>query len=98
MPEELNRLWEDDAHWRAGIYRCAADPRVVVRGTGTRLYTVNFGHPRRAWAWILGGLLFMTAATIVPIVLHAPDWALLPSVGAALVVLFGAHWWVANRE
>jgi len=47
--EEIDRLWNDPANWATGVYRCAADPRVVVpKRTQAMGWTINFAHP---WAW-----------------------------------------------
>ena len=51
--EQLEAFWRDPANWRGGLYRCAADPRVIVpkrvKSTG---WTINFAH-RSAWSVLL---------------------------------------------
>jgi hypothetical protein len=53
--EELIQLWQDPQHWRGGLYRCAADPRVIVpTSIPTGGWTVNFAHRQQAvWAILL---------------------------------------------
>ena len=49
----------DPANWKGRIYRCAADPRVIVpkryRWAG---WTINFAH-RSAWPVLLAMLLLL---------------------------------------
>jgi len=45
--EDLERLWNDPAHWTLFGYNCPQDPRVVVpkrmRAMG---WTINWAHPK----------------------------------------------------
>lgn len=51
--DEIERLWNDPANWATGVYRCAADPRVVVpKRTKAMGWTINFAHPM-AWPVIV---------------------------------------------
>jgi uncharacterized membrane protein len=69
MSEELDRMWGEDDNWSGFMYRCADDPRVVVRGHGTTLFTYNFAHPFAAWGILFGSLAISLASIFVPIVL-----------------------------
>lgn len=66
--EQLEVFWRDPANWKFGIYRCAADPRVIVpKRIKSMGWTVNFSH-RFAWPTLLlivlliGGPLAILAA------------------------------------
>jgi hypothetical protein len=63
---ELERLWHDPRHWVApGIYRCAADPRIIVpkqwRWMG---WTLNFAH-RSAWLVLLGAMALLVGPVLI---------------------------------
>ncbi len=51
-PEQIDRLWKDDANWTWGvIYRCREDPRVIVpRRWRWGGWTLNFSHPKAGLA------------------------------------------------
>jgi uncharacterized membrane protein len=64
--EELDRLWRDPRRWSAiGIYRCPADPRVIVpkraRWAG---WTLNFARPA-VWPVLLGSVLLAAGPTVL---------------------------------
>jgi hypothetical protein len=77
--EQLENFWRDPANWRGGIYRCAADPRVIVSKRIKWMgWTINFAH-RSAWPVLLVMLLML-----------AGPYSLLVSGGMANArVLFG---------
>jgi uncharacterized membrane protein len=59
---ELAELRANPANWsRFGIYRCAADPRFMVRDRLGLGWTLNMAHPRAQQAiWsVLFGVLAM---------------------------------------
>ena len=57
--EQLEGFWRDPANWRLGIYRCAADPRVIVPKRAKWMgWTVNFAH-RSAWPVLLAMVLLV---------------------------------------
>jgi hypothetical protein len=98
---ELEQLWKDPRHWTAGvIYRCAADPRVIVpkqRRWGG--WTLNFAH-QSAWLVLLGAVAVAVAPTLVVV---ATGYGGVPAVLAAVtlstVVLgFGAAWASGRRR
>lgn len=75
-PEELNLLWSEPAHWtRTGLYRCAADPRVVVLKRSGGGCTVNVAHPR-AWLVFAAVVCFALIPVVAKLLLgaRAPDW------------------------
>ncbi len=44
--DEAEVLRADDRHWTLGVlYKCQADPRVIVRHRALPGWTWNFGHP-----------------------------------------------------
>ena len=63
-PRTRDQLWRDPQHWdRLSVYRCPADPRLLVparRGLG---WTVNMAHRRAQLAlWgVLGAVLALVA-------------------------------------
>lgn len=64
--QELDRLWADPQYWTPwGIYRCPADPRLIVpkrvRWAG---WTLNFAH-RSAWVVLAGSLLLAAGPTLL---------------------------------
>jgi hypothetical protein len=99
---ELERLWQDLRHWtRPGVYRCAADPRVIVpkqwRWMG---WTLNFAH-RSARLVLLAA--FAIAVGPVLIIVAAADRpgaaAVLGAVALSVVVLcLGAAWESERRR
>jgi len=67
--EQLEGFWRDPANWRRGIYRCAADPRVIVpKRVPWMGWTINFAH-RSAWPVLLAVFLLLAG----PYLLLAPD-------------------------
>ncbi|MEM7391849.1 MAG: DUF5808 domain-containing protein [Verrucomicrobiota bacterium] len=43
---DVDAFWNDRAHWTFGVYRCKAEPRIVVpKRTPWMGWTVNFAHP-----------------------------------------------------
>ena len=60
MSEKLDQLWNDEANWGGGMYRCKEDPRLIVRGHGATLYTVNAAHGA-AWAVLVASLILIAA-------------------------------------
>jgi uncharacterized membrane protein len=52
--ERLDQLWNDPVHWnRDGSYKCAADPRLLVRARRGVGLTLNMSHPRANFAMLL---------------------------------------------
>jgi hypothetical protein len=97
---ELERLWEDPQYWKPpGIYRCAADPRLVVpkrrRWAG---WTLNFAH-RTAWLLLLGSIVIAVGPLLV-ILMAGPvsGTTLLGAVGGSLVVLSLLSVWESERR
>ena len=77
--DTLDRLWSDPVNWTpSGVYRCAADPRLMVikrEGVG---YTINTAH-RRSW-FLLGALVVVSMAPLflnLALGRRAPSWLLL---------------------
>lgn len=98
MSEELDRFWNDDDNWLGFMYRCAEDPRVVVRGHGTTLFTYNFAHPLAAWSILLGSIVLSVASVFVPMALGAGRvYATYGPIGAIALVL-GFHAWLLSRN
>lgn len=97
---ELDRLWSDPAHWtQGGLYRCAADPRLMVLKRVGVGYTINVAHPR-SW-FVLIGLL---AVTLAPLILNialgrdAPGWLLLVTLLWPLTVVVITLVWLSRRD
>ena len=97
---ELDRLWSDPAHWtRGGLYRCAADPRLMVLKRVGVGYTINVAH-QRSW-FVLIGLL---AVTLAPLILNialgrdAPGWLLLVTLLWPLTVVVITLVWLSRRH
>jgi uncharacterized protein DUF5808 len=59
-------LWKNPAHWTAFGYRCKDDPRVIVPKRNTSMgWTVNWAHPRAAWAMIALSVLGLWPMLVV---------------------------------
>jgi uncharacterized membrane protein len=71
MSADLDALWKDESHWSWGQYKCEEDPRLVVRGRGTTLYTVNMAHPAAVQVTLIT-MALLSASVIVPVLLGAP--------------------------
>jgi uncharacterized membrane protein len=96
---ELERLWQDPRHWtRPGIYRCAADPRLIVpkrrRWAG---WTLNFAH-RTAWVVLLGSIVVAVGPVLVILAVgRVTASAMLGAIGASVVVLSLGSAWESER-
>ena len=92
---ELEELWQDPRHWTADIiYRCAADPRVIVpRRWRWGGWTLNFAH-RSAWLVLLGAMVIAVAPALIVVAAgYANTLTVLAAVALSIVVLcFGAAW------
>jgi hypothetical protein len=99
-PDELDRFWSDPAHWtRGGLYRCAADPRLMVLKRFGVGYTINIAH-QRAWFVLIGLLAVTIAPLIVNVALgsEAPGWLLLVTLLWPLTVAVIALLWLSRRD
>ncbi len=65
--EELDKLWADPANWSFWSYRCAQDPRIIVKKRTKLGWTINFGHPRAIVALVGMVLLGLIAPGCVMI-------------------------------
>lgn len=90
MSEELERLLNNEANWSAGMYRCAADPRVVVRGRGLTLFTYNFAHARAAWT-TLGVTMVVLVVVPLMLVFFGSLMLIVPAECALLLATFFVH-------
>jgi hypothetical protein len=64
--DEIQKMWEDPKNWKylgAG-YFCPDDPRVVVPKRNMFGWTVNFGHPRKAWLNIIYSVFITPLAAV----------------------------------
>jgi len=99
--EELDRLWADPAHWtHGGIYRCAADPRLMVlKRAGGVGYTINVAH-RRAW-FVLAALVVVSMAPLVVYLVlgrRAPDWLFLATLFWPITLAVVTLMWLSRRD
>src|SRR6266566_6905874 len=97
--EQLENFWRDPANWKWGIYRCAADPRVIVpKRIKSMGWTINFAH-RCAWPALL--LIMLLAAGPLSVLAFAgkvntPVWFAAVVVDVALVCL--VCWYYASPK
>jgi uncharacterized membrane protein len=97
---ELERLWQDPQYWTPpGIYRCPADPRLVVpkrrRWAG---WTINFAH-RGSWLVLLGSIVVAAGPILVVLALGRPSVStLFATVSASVLVLSLASAWESERR
>jgi hypothetical protein len=98
--DELDRLWSDPAHWtRGGLYRCDADPRLMVLKRVGVGYTINIAH-QRSWFVLIGLLAIAMAPLILNIALgrDAPGWLLLVTLLWPLTVALITLVWLSRRD
>jgi hypothetical protein len=95
--EQLEKFWRDPANWKRGIYRCAADPRVIVpKRIKWMGWTVNFSH-RYAWPSLLLIIALMAGPLVILAVkgfANTPVWFVALVVEVALLCL--VCWYCAS--
>ena len=99
-PDELDRFWSDPAHWtRGGLYRCAADPRLMVLKRVGVGYTINIAH---RWSWFV--LIGLLGVAMAPLILNialgrdAPGWLLVVTLLWPLTVAVITLVWLSRRD
>ncbi len=98
--DELARLWADPNHWTPpGIYRCAADPRVIVpKRRPWAGWTINFAHPA-AWPVLVLAVLVAVGPPLLLVVLgKVTALRVIFAVAVSLLVLIGGSTWESSRE
>ena len=98
--DALGRLWSDPANWTSGgLYRCAADPRLMVLKRVGVGYTINIAH-QRSWFVLIGLLAVAMAPLILNISLgsDAPGWLLLVTLLWPLTVAVITLVWFSRRD
>jgi uncharacterized membrane protein len=96
---ELERLWQDPRNWTPpGIYRSAADPRLIVpkrrRWAG---WTLNFGH-RAAWLVLLGSIVIAVGPVLLVLALGRVSAAtVVGAIAASVLVLSVGSAWESER-
>jgi len=61
--DDLESLSRDPAHWNRGSYRCADDPRLLVRNPAGLGWTLNMAHTKAQlviWSVLAGVVAFVT--------------------------------------
>jgi uncharacterized protein DUF5808 len=97
---ELERLWQDPRYWSPpGIYRCAADPRVIVpkrrRWAG---WTLNFAH-RAAWLVLVGSVAVAVGPAVIILATgHVGTADVLGAVAVSVLVLSLGSAWESERR
>ncbi|MGH7498255.1 MAG: DUF5808 domain-containing protein [Gemmatimonadales bacterium] len=97
---EFERLWSDPSHWTPpGIYKCVADPRLIVpkrrRWAG---WTLNFAH-RGAWLVLLGMVVIAAGPAVGLLVLRRPDpGVILLGIGGSILVIIALSAWESERR
>ena len=93
--QQLAELWLDAGHWRAGIYRCAEDPRVVVpRRIPWTGYSLNFAHGS-AIPVLIGILATVGAPFLLLAVVEYPAsliWVSAAFTAAVAILTLACHW------
>lgn len=98
--EELAVLWSEPAHWtRAGLYRCAADPRLIVLKRDGGGWTLNAAH-RRAWLALAAVVAIALTPLAVKLVLgpRAPGWLFAATLLVPIAVAVASTVWVGHRD
>ena len=97
--EQLENFWRDPANWKSGIYRCPADPRVIVpKRIKWMGWTVNFSH-RYAWPALLLIIVLMLVPLWILAVLglvNTPVW-FVTCVGDVAVICL-VSWYFASPK
>ena len=96
---ELENLWRDPAHWRwPGIYRCPADPRLIVpKRPKWGGWTLNFAQ-QGAWLVLLVAMVIAVGPTIILVITgNATVLTVLAAVAVSTLVLCLGAAWESNR-
>ena len=97
--EELKNLWQDKKSWKFwGIYLQKKDPRIIVP---TRLkwtgWTVNFGHPIRAFIAILISIIIALGPTLLLVFFGPLDvFSLIVTMVVTIFILIALAAWLAK--
>ena len=97
---ELERLWQDPRYWKPpGIYRCAADPRLVVpKRQRWRGWTINFAH-RTAWLVLLGSIVVAVGPLLVILLTRRVSGTTVAgAIGGSVVLLSLLSAWESERR
>jgi uncharacterized membrane protein len=97
---ELERLWQDQRYWTPpGIYRCAADPRLVVpKRQRWRGWTINFA-PRTAWLVLLGSIVVAVGPLLVILMTRRVSGITVAgAIGGSVVLLSVLSAWESERR
>ena len=93
--EQLDNFWRDPANWKTGIYRCPADPRVIVpKRIKWMGWTVNFSH-RYAWPSLLLIIVLMAGPLAILALkgfANTPVWFVVLVAEVVLVCLVCWHY------
>lgn len=91
--KHIEQLWSDRSNWKWGvIYRCPADPRVIVprlwRWGG---WTLNFGHRRAGIAGFAALGLALGPGLLTLFITGNREAALIAMLASVVALLFWAH-------
>ena len=98
--KELDLMWSSPAHWTpAGLYRCPADPRLMVLKREGAGYTINVAH-RRSWIILAALLIASMAPMVIQVVLgpRAPEWMLLVTLLTPIAIAVVSLVWLSRRQ
>lgn len=81
---DLERLWNDPAHWSLFGYRCPQDPRVIVPKRVRALgWTINWAHPKAVQMLLLMmGIAAGPALVVIAIMVVAASSVGLSPIGS----------------
>ena len=94
-PDELDTLWQDPHHWRAFIYSCREDPRIIVpmrvKWTG---YSMNYAHSLAipVSLAILAALFAPFLFFLLPSLPQSAYWTAGTFFAAVIVTTALCHW------
>jgi hypothetical protein len=96
--EQLETFWRDPANWRSGIYRCAADPRVIVpKRVKWMGWTINFAH-RSAWPVLLAMVLILAGPFVLLTRSGVSPWVWYGLLLADVAVVCAVSWYFSSPK
>src|SRR5450432_4135489 len=96
-PEMLQRLWNDPANWKSGMfYFCKADPRVIVPKRSRLGWTINFGRASAVPVLILSGVFTGLPFFLLALYGFAGTWIWWAAIPAMILIVSLVCWYFAS--
>jgi hypothetical protein len=96
-PEKLQRLWNDPANWKAGMfYNCKADPRVIVPKKFGIGWTINFAHASAIPVAILLAVFVGLPMALLALHGYTGTWIWWVALGGSVLIVLLVCWHLAS--